>query len=408
MKGPRLAIVLAGGAARGAYEVGVVQFVVEDLPKVLGHEVDVHILCGTSVGALNACALAAYAHLGPARATRLKEIWSGLDVQQLVRVDTRGITELASRLLGRKAKTSRRGGGIMDPSGIEQLVEREIPFPRIRENLRAGRLEALTVSTTDVASGRTVVFVERREGGLPSWSLDPTIEPRAVTITAEHALASAAIPMIFRTVPIGGEYFCDGGLRQNVPLSPARRLGADGVLVINPRYVLASTETTGHVEPAPGPFFVLGKALNALLLDRIDTDLQRLESINRILDAGVRSYGPEFVPTINEAMGHPPGRQMRPLHAMLVRATEDIGRIAAEIVRSPTFAARAGRGVGRLMHALADRDDFEQADLLSYLLFDGPFARRLIDLGYRDAKARQEELVRFFEKLKGASEREKE
>lgn len=399
MKTPRLAIVLAGGAARGAYEVGVVQFVLEDLPKVLGHEIDVDILCGTSVGALNACALAAYAHLGPARAARLKKIWSGLDVQQLVRVDTRGIAELVSRLLGRSAKPSQGGGGIIDPSGIERLVEREIPFPRIRENLRAHRLEALTVSTTHVASGRTVVFVERSEDGLPPWSLDPTIEPRAVTITAEHALASAAIPMIFRTVPIGGEYYCDGGLRQNVPLSPARRLGADGVLVINPRYVLASTATTGHAGPAPGPFFVLGKALNALLLDRIDTDLQRLESINRILDAGVRSYGDSFVPTINEAMGQPRGRQMRPMHAMLVRATEDIGRIAAEVVRSPTFAARAGRGIGRLMHALADRDDFEQADLLSYLLFDGPFARRLMDLGYRDAKARQDELVAFFTKL---------
>lgn len=395
---PRLAIVLAGGAARGAYEVGVVQFVLEELPKTLGRPIDVHILCGTSVGALNACALAAFAHLGVGQAAKLKEIWSGLDVQALVKVDTRGITELVGRLLGRNAKPNRRGGGILDPTGIEQLVEREIPFARIRENLRARKLEALTVSTTHVSSGRTVVFVERSEDGLPPWSLDPTIEPRAVTIGAEHALASAAIPMIFRSVPIGGEYYCDGGLRQNVPLSPARRLGADGVLVINPRYVSAWTPPDKQ-ESAPGPFFVLGKALNALLLDRIDTDLARLESINRILDAGTSAYGDAFVPKINEAMGHPKGRQMRPMHAMLVRASEDIGRIAAEIVRSPTFAARAGRGIGRLMHALAERDDFEQADLLSYLLFDGPFARRLMDLGWHDAKAREGELVSFFESL---------
>jgi NTE family protein len=296
----------------------------------------------------------------------------------------------------------------MDPTGIEELVHREIPFARIRPNLDARHLAALTVSTTHVASGRTIVFVERTEGGLPPWSLDPTIEPRAVTISAEHALASAAIPMIFRTVPIGGEYFCDGGLRQNVPLSPARRLGADGVLVINPRYVIGASEPSAAPEPAPGPFFVLGKALNALLLDRIDTDLARLESINRILDAGMRSYGTEFVPTINESMGLPSGRHMRPMHAMLVRATEDIGKIAAEIVRSPTFAARAGRGIGRLMHALAERDDFEQADLLSYLLFDGPFARRLIDLGYRDAAARKDELADFLVKLRAAPERVKE
>jgi NTE family protein len=405
MTTPRLAIVLAGGAARGAYEVGVVQFVLEELPKVLGREIEVHILCGTSVGALNACALAAFAHLGTARAAKLKEIWTNLDVQELVKVDTRGIAELAARLLGRSPKPNKRGGGILDPTGIEQLIEREIPFSQIHENLRSRKLEALTISTTHVSSGRTVVFVERSEGGLPQWSLDPTIEPRAVSISLEHALASAAIPMIFRSVPIHGEYYCDGGLRQNVPLSPARRLGADGVLVINPRYVLATHEPATHAESPPGPFFVLGKALNALLLDRIDTDLARLESINRILDAGSQAYGAEFVPTINEAMGHTRGRQMRPLHAMLVRASEDIGRIAAEIVRSPTFAARAGRGIGRLMHALAERDDFEQADLLSYLLFDGPFARRLIDLGWRDAKARQDELVSFFERLRAAPAR---
>lgn len=405
----RLAIVLAGGSARGAYEVGVVQYLLEDLPKRLGEDIRIDILCGTSVGALNACALAAFADLGVARAAKLKDIWTSLDVQKLVQVDTRGITALVSRLLGRNPPTSmRRSGGIMDPTGIEDLVAREIPFDRIRPNLDARHLDALTVSTTHVASGRTVVFVERAEGGLPPWSLDPTIEPRAVRISLEHALASAAIPMIFRSVPIGGKYFCDGGLRQNVPLSPARRLGADGVLVINPRYVIAASEPSADPEPAPGPFFVLGKALNALLLDRIDTDLARLESINRILDAGVRSYGHEFVPKINDAMGLPKGRSMRPMHAMLVRATEDIGRIAAEVVRSPAFAARAGRGIGRLMHALAERDDFEQADLLSYLLFDGPFARRLIDLGYRDAKAREDEFVDFFVALRGASERGKE
>jgi NTE family protein len=178
-------------------------------------------------------------------------------------------------------------------------------------------------------------------------------------------------------------------------------LGATGVLVINPRYIVPP-KSSNAPEPPPGPLFVLGKALNALLLDRIDTDLARLESINRILDAGQRRYGDGFVRAINEAMGHPPGRHMRPLHAMLVRATRDIGKLAAEVVRSPAFAQRAGRGIGRLMRALADRDDFDQADLLSYLLFDGPFARMLIDMGFEDAKARHEELCAFFDKLHSA------
>jgi NTE family protein len=373
--------------------------VLEVLPKSLGREIDVHILCGTSVGALNACALAAFAHLGPKRVDELVRIWSTLDVQELVRVDTRGITDMGGRLLGRAARSNGGSRGLLDPTGIEKVVEREIPFPLIQKNLQSGSLEALTVSATHVASGRTVVFVQRADGTLPPWSLDPTIEPRPVVITAEHALASAAIPMLFRCVPVDGEWFCDGGLRQNVPLSPARRLGARAVLVINPRYVAPHQAASPGPESPPGPLFVLGKALNALLLDRIDTDLARLESINRILDAGERRYGEGFVGAINDSMGLPTGRHMRPLHSILVRASQDIGKLAAQVVRSPAFASRAGRGIGRLMRALADRDDFEQADLLSYLLFDGPFAKMLIDLGRQDARARHDELCAFYHNL---------
>ena len=112
-----------------------------------------------------------------------------------------------------------------------------IPFAAIDDHLQRGRFDALTVSTTHVASGRTVVFVHRAQRDLPPWSLDPTITPRAARITREHAFASAAIPILFRAVRLDGEFHCDGGLRQNVPLSPARRLGARGVIVVNPRFI---------------------------------------------------------------------------------------------------------------------------------------------------------------------------
>jgi NTE family protein len=378
----------------------VVRYVLEELPRTLGRPVHFHVLCGTSVGALNACGLAAFADETPTRrAGRLVDVWSALDVRDLVKADTSGILGMGARLLGRGSRLKHGEGGFLDPHGLERLVEGAIPFARIQGNLRTRKLDAISVSATHVTSGRTVVFVERAELGLPPWSLDPTIEPRAVRLGVEHALASAAIPMLFRSVRIDGEWYCDGGLRQNVPLSPARRLGADGVLVINPRYIAPPPPEVGPIsseEAAPGPFFVLGKTLNALLLDRIDTDLGRLRSINRILEAGTRAYGPEFVKRINEAMGQEPGRVMRPMSSMLVRASEDIGKIAAEIVRAPDFLKRAGR-VGRLLRTLADRDDFEQADLLSYMLFDGQFARALMDLGFSDARARHDELCAFFD-----------
>ncbi len=401
----KVALVLAGGAARGAYEVGVVQHIVEEVSKDLGRDVPLDILCGTSIGALNACALAAFADAPKKRAARLADIWTQLRVEELVQPDLRGILSMGKRWLwGNRdlAEPSASEGGLVHPQGLERLVESTIPFAAIDRHLQSGLLSALTVSTTHIASGRTIVYVHRRERDLPPWSLDPTITPRAASITAQHAFASAAIPLLFRAVRLDGEYHCDGGLRQNVPLSPARRLGARGVIVVNPRYIDPTPEHAPgtHTEDViPGPLFLLGKTLNALLLDRIDTDLARLRSINDILEAGRRRFGESFVDDINEALGHPKGRGMRPMRSILIRTSQDIGRLASAYVRSPTFARRVGGGAGKLMRRLADREPQDESDLLSYLLFDGEFARQLIEVGRDDARARHAELCTFFEAM---------
>jgi NTE family protein len=247
-----------------------------------------------------------------------------------------------------------------------------------------------------VTTGRTVVHVQRREAGLPHWSHDPTTIARAARIGARHALASAAIPILFRAVKLDGAYHCDGGLRQNVPLSPARRLGAGRVLVVNPRHISTQPlDDSAADDLFPGPLFLLGKTLNALLLDRIDTDLARLDSINHILEAGARAFGPGFVEALNREMGFPEGTGLRPMNALLVRASADIGRLAADFVRSPAFA-RVGGLTGRLMRRLAEPESRNEADLLSYVLFDGAFCAELIELGRADARARHEELCAFF------------
>lgn len=400
----RVALVLAGGAARGAYEVGVVQHILEEVSKDLGRDVPLDILCGTSIGALNACALAAFADEPRGRATRLVDIWTRLRVQELVQPDLRGILSMGTRWLRGTldaASVPAREGGIVNPEALERLIEAEIPFAAIDGHLQSGRLDALTVSTTHVASGRTVVYVNRTEGDLPPWSLDPTITPRAARITSRHAFASAAIPILFRAVRLDGEFHCDGGLRQNVPLSPARRLGARGVIVVNPRFIGAQPpeESPRKEDMFPGPLFLLGKTLNALLLDRIDTDLARLRSINDILEAGKRRYGDDFVEEINEALGHPRGRGMRLMRSILIRTSQDIGKLASEYVRSPLFAKRVSGGAGRLMRRLGEREARDESDLLSYLLFDGEFARQLIEVGRQDARARHAELCAFFEAM---------
>ncbi|MFT3769976.1 MAG: patatin-like phospholipase family protein [Minicystis sp.] len=395
----RTAFVLAGGAARGAYEVGVMAHVMEEVAKDLGHDIRLDVLCGTSVGALNACGLAAFADLGRDAIGRVVDVWTKLRVADLVRPDTRGILNMGARLLGRASAADLapvREGGLVDPEGLERLVTQSIPFHRIQENLEARHFDALTVSTTHVGSGRTVVYVQRREPELPRWSNDPTTVARACPITAQHALASAAIPILFRAVKLDGDWHCDGGLRQNVPLSPARRLGAGRVLVINPRYISTTPlDDLGGEDLFPGPLFVLGKTLNALLLDRIDTDLARLQTINRILEAGTRVYGDGFVDALNGELGFLKGQGMRPMRALLVRASQDIGRMAAEFVRSPAFSDMGGLS-GRLIRRLAEPESRNEADLLSYLLFDGTFAGQLIELGRADARARHAELCAFF------------
>lgn len=395
----RIALVLAGGAARGAYEVGVVQHVLDEVARDLGHEIPLDILCGTSVGALNACALAAFADEPRARGARLAEVWTRLRVDDLVRVDARGILAMGSDLLRSSASPTppARKTGLLDPRGLEQLLTTAIPFARIGEQLRAGRVSAVTVSTTHVRSGRTIVFVQRAEPGLPPWSHDPTITPRAAVLGVHHAMASAAVPILFPSVQIDSELHCDGGLRQNVPLSPARRLGADRVLVVNPRYIGPHVDEDESKDAFPGPLFLLGKTLNALMLDRIDNDLARLEGINGILDAGRRRFGDTFVDELNRELGHPAGWGIRPMRSMLIRASQDVGRLCAEFVRSPAFHGKVGGMLGRAMRRLAEGDEKNEADLLSYVLFDGEFAGQLIELGRIDARARHDELCRFFE-----------
>ncbi|MCU1281592.1 MAG: hypothetical protein JWM53_5138 [bacterium] len=403
----KVALVLAGGAARGAYEVGVVQHILEDVARDIGRDPPLDILCGTSVGALNTCGLAAFADYPRARARRLVDVWSHLSIDRVLSIDRGELFALMRSIIGRPphvAPDAQHGVGLVDPSAIERLITDAVPFARIQQHLDAGLLSAVTVTATHIGSGRTVVFVAQRGPLASNWSTDPTMIGAKVFLEPVHALASAAIPVLFPAVRVDGEFYCDGGLRQNVPLSPARRLGADGLIVVSPRYLPLpqpdDAEIRANEQAFPGPLFLLGKTLNALLLDRLDSDIDRLRRINQILEAGCRRYGPHFLDDINEAMGSPPGKQgMRPLATVLVRASEDLGKLAAEFVRAPSFLQRNRGVLGRLMRRMADAEGRSQADFLSYLLFDGEYARELIALGRRDARRQHEELCTFFNDL---------
>jgi NTE family protein len=383
----------------------VLRYVLEELPKRLGRDTPIRIVCGTSVGAINACLLAAYADQPKMRARLLVDRWRALEVEHILKPDPLELVTLARELVGIRPKPilgKEPRGGLIDPAGIAKVLADAIPFERIDEHVASGRILATGVSTTHVGTGRTVVFVQHHEGEIPRWGTHPTMVARHAKLRLAHALASAAIPFVFPAVDIDGELYCDGGLRQNVPLSPARRLGADRLLVINPHYVGAASPDPvlehEREKAFAGPAFLLGKTLNALLLDRLDGDVERLSRINEFLAAGTREYGAGFVPAINRQLGVPEGQPgLRNLKTIVIRASQDIGLLCGDFVRGPAFA-RSRKGLtGRALRRLARSEGMEEADLLSYLLFDGEFAAEIMALGEADARARSDELCELFE-----------
>lgn len=396
---PGIGLVLAGGAARGAYEVGVLEHIVQRVSKDLGYEVPLDILCGTSVGGMNACMMAAHADQPRGRVAHMVAVWTSLSVDYLLKPAARSVFDVARGFLGRGTSIL-EAGAILDPTPLADLLQRSIPFERIDTHLRSGKLRAVTVTATQLSSGRSVVFVQRRRAHPVPWPESHQVAPRAVRLRAIHTLASSALPLLFPAVPIDGRYYCDGGLLQNVPLSPARRLGARALIVVNPKHAPpAPGELSEQVlaeqrdEAPPNALFLLGKTLNALLVDRIDNELDRFEKVNAILDAGTRVHGERFTDALNDELGYAEGAGLQRIDVVHIRSSINIPKLAAEYVRHPKFHVPGV--LGRVMKRVAHDDTIRDADLLSYVLFDGDFAGQLIEIGRMDAAAHHERLCRL-------------
>jgi NTE family protein len=399
----RIALVLAGGGSRGAYEAGVIRYLRERLPRVVGHPIHFDIVTGTSVGAINAAFLAATAERPETQAAELCAAWRSLRIEDLFSLGTRDLMRAGRLLVGRDPPPPQPGtfryGGLLETHGLERFVVRSVPWQGIRRNLRAGHLDAISISATHVGSGHTVVFIESREAVPKSWSKDPFVRHRIAAIGPRHALASAAIPMMFPAVKIGRSFYVDGGLRQNTPMSPAIRLGADRLLVVTLRHVATPEEEVRMAEEReiayPKPLFLAGKALNALMLDHTDYDIDRMERLNAILVAGERAFGSGFTEMLGRELIELRGAPIRPLRAARVRPSVDIGGIASDFVSQGKVAVR-GRLARRIIQRLAQGEARHESDLLSYLLFDGNFCAALIELGFSDAARNEDELAQLF------------
>lgn len=392
-------LVLSGGGARGAYEVGVLSYVREEV----GANSRFDILCGSSVGAINACYLAATSDRPQTQMGGLEDIWTGLRLGHELGYGWLRLFRLPLALFGRipvigsGMERIALGRSLFDISNLQRLIKTAIPWINLQPNLDKGLFDSLSVTATDILNGRGTVFVMTDREELPHWGHDPRRVALRARIHSEHALASSAIPLLFPLVGIEGRVYADGGMRQGTPVSPALRLGADKLLVIRLKTGLIEAPLKEPFRtPQPSPAFLAGKMFNALFLDQLDYELSRLEQINRILEDGEETFGLDFCERLCQTTKAHRGVAWRKVSTLVMAPSEDLGAIAADVARGKKFRNRLPFSWRVLMRYL-DSGRPEEADLLSYLLFDGAYTERLLDLGYNDAKARRDEILRFFE-----------
>jgi NTE family protein len=404
---PRFGLVLSGGGARGAYEAGVLSWVLDELPTRLGAPVRFQILTGTSVGAIHACYVAATAGASGA-GRRLLDIWRTLEVGGVYRVGLGDLIGVPLRVLGltrpRKAPPEpgipERLRGLLDTLPLERLVRSRIPWADLRRHIDTGVVETVAVAATEIGTGRSIVWVDNRKRTVPRWAHDPFVVARPAALEPAHALASAAIPFLFPALRLGDAYYCDGGLRLNTPLAPALRLGANRLLIVGLRHRPSPDEEAAEIgaqrEADYGSLtYLAGKVLNALLLDHVDYDVDRLRVVNAILDTGVRAYGPDFLARMNETVEALRGTPYHVVRNVYLQPSRDLARLALECLRRHRpRGARSWLSDATLRYAV--HGIAAEADLLSYLYFDRCYAEHLIELGRADAEAKSAALVEFF------------
>ncbi|MFQ5458145.1 MAG: patatin-like phospholipase family protein [Myxococcota bacterium] len=417
---PRIAVVLSGGGARGAYEAGVLSYLLDDFPAKLGRPACFEIITGTSVGAIHACFLAG--SLGQKGAgERLIKIWESLTLEAAFDIGPADAFKIPMRVLGLlgggdfsnlfKSGMPNRLPGVLDTAGLESVVVDAVDWKRLRHNIDSGSIKALAIAATEIATGRSVVFVDSPEGKVSRWATDRTVIARPARLTATHALASASLPLVFPAVRIKQTYYCDGGLRMNTPLAPALRLGADRVLIIGLRREVTAEEEDKQARRREAayasPAYLAGKALNALMLDRIEYDIDRMRLFNAILEDGIKAYGEDFVDKINETIVAYRTTPYRIVRDLFLRPSKDLGVMASECLHHKPRSPGVRGWLSRRMAKFAARGVPGEADLLSYLFFDRCFTEHLVELGRKDAKAAEGELLAFFSEGRSGGDKER-
>jgi NTE family protein len=370
----KIGLVLSGGGARAAYQVGVLKAISELIDTPCCNPFP--IICGTSAGGLNAAGIASRADCLSDAVAELENVWANFKTADVYRTDWAGVLGCAAKFLwtmafGRLHKD--RPVSLLDNTPLYFLLERELMLSRITEVIEAGHLDALCITASGYTSAESVSFFQgKRE--LEGWKRARRVGIHT-NISIEHLMASAAIPLLFPAVRINREYFGDGAMRQLAPISPALHLGAEKVMVIgvsNDGETVSREKTDGY----PSIAQVVTNILNSSFIDSLEGDIERLTRINRTI-----SLIPDDVRQHNTKLKHVDVLVISPsnktLDQIAMKHALDLPRSIRSFVYGSGAMKRGGAGV------------------LSYLLFEGNYCQELMQLGYDDAMKKSEAIKAF-------------
>lgn len=372
---PKVGLVMMGGGARAAYQVGVLKGVAELVKK--GDPSPFTIISGISAGAINAAALASAAHNYQKAVFRLLTVWGNFHCDQIFYTSAPGIIKtgaqwLLSMMLASFSKN--KPLYLLDRTPLYELLSNYLHTRGIQRNIDNGHLHAVSVTASGYSSGHNVTFFQGNPK-IESWKRARRIGCRE-TINVDHLMASSAIPFIFSPEKINREFFGDGSIRLIAPLSAALHLGADRLMIIGNRK--EDDDSTQRINQQHSPSFaeIASHVLNSIFLDSLEADLERLTRINhtvsKIPDKAIVEHD---IP-------------LRNVDTLMISPSEDIGKLAAPYANDMPVSIRILlRGIGAMRT--------EGSSLMSYLLFEKGYCRDLIDLGFEDTIAKKDEIKEF-------------